>query len=367
MEYTQEERAYVMLSSVDGIGPATVEALLQRFSSPTEVLENVEEAAREFRLKEPVKQALYQRARPAFQEAYFRRLDQMGIFAVSRISAYYPQRLRLLSRMPVTLYAMGDLRLLNPERAIAIVGTRHPSRYGRRMAVEIAGDLARAGVTVVSGLARGIDGYGHAGCLQAGGDTIAVLGSGVNVPYPRENEGLYREIAQRGVLVSEFLPGAAPNPRHFPSRNRIISGLSDGVLVVEAGERSGSSITVDHANDQGREVFAVPGPADAEQSYTTNLLIKEGAGMVLGAQDVLTGMGWDGARRKPPRKVAEEALLSDEEALIVGFLREGELSRDALYDRTDFSMPQLSQILMELVSRGIIEELPRNMYTLGGK
>lgn len=367
MEYTQEERMYVMLSSVEGIGPATMDALLGMYKTPATVLANVEEVCREFRLKDAVRQALIQRARPSFQDAYFHRLHQLGILAISRVSVYYPQRLRLLPRMPVTLYAIGDPTLLNDERSIAMVGTRAPSRYGRRMAGEMAAGLARAGVTVVSGLARGIDGYSHAGCLQAGGRTIAVLGCGVNIPYPRENEALYREIAERGLIVSEFLPGSAPNPRHFPVRNRIISGLSDGVLVVEAGEKSGSSITVDHAVEQGRDVFSVPGPADSEQSYTTNLLIRQGAGMALSAADILTAMGWDGARRTAPSPKPEAELLADDEALIVRLLRDGEQSRDQLYDQTDFTMPQLSQILIELESRGIIEALPRNMYTLGGK
>ncbi len=208
-----------------------------------------------------------------------------GLRLVESTSEEFPRALRDVAGMPPALYVRGALRDADA-LAVAVVGARLATPYGVEMAERLAGDLARRGVTIVSGLARGIDTAAHRGALRAGGRTIAVLGCGVDVAYPRENARLAAEIAERGALVSEFPPGAPPLAPNFPRRNRVIAGLALGVVVVEAAARSGSSITAGWAADLGREVMAVPGRATSEMSRGCHALIKDGATLVESWEDV---------------------------------------------------------------------------------
>jgi DNA processing protein len=203
----------------------------------------------------------------------------------------YPAALRQLSDPPPVLYRRGAL-LPCDARSVAVIGSRHATRYGLRVARALAGDLARAGVTVVAGLARGIDAAAHEAALNAGGRTVAVLGSGLLDPYPPEHLPLLEEIAAKGAVVSEFPLRAPPLRRHFPQRNRVIAALSLGTLVVEASPTSGALGTVRHALDLGRAVMAVPGPVDEECSLGTLRLLQEGAAPVGAAQDVFAALGW---------------------------------------------------------------------------
>ena len=212
--------------------------------------------------------------------------------------ASYPDALRWLPDPPPVLYARGEL-LPQDRLAIAVVGSRRPSRYGRSMAERFGAELAEQGFTVVSGLARGVDGLAHRGALRAGGRTIAVLGCGVNRVYPPEHRGLCEDICAQGAVLSEFGFDTRPQRWNFPRRNRIISGLTLGVVVVEATERSGSLLTARHAAEQGREVFAVPGRIDVESSRGAHRLIQGGAKLVTGAGDILDEL---------PEAVRETAL-----------------------------------------------------------
>ena len=204
----------------------------------------------------------------------------------------FPQLLAEISNPPDCLWTRGDRSLL-ARPAIAIVGARSASREGVEIAYEIAGDLARAGIVVVSGLARGIDSAAHTGALDAGGTTIAVLGTGIDRVYPAENKALHERIAARGLLVTEFRPGSPAELFHFPQRNRIISGLSKGVVVVEARERSGSLITARLAGDQSRDVMVVPGPTRSGQNRGGHALLRDGAKLVESAVDILQELGLD--------------------------------------------------------------------------
>lgn len=204
----------------------------------------------------------------------------------------FPQLLAEISNPPERLWTRGDRSLLS-RQAIAIVGARNASREGVEIAHQIASDLARAGIVVVSGLARGIDAAAHTGALDAGGTTIAVLGTGIDRVYPAENKDLHERIAARGVLVTEFQPGSHAELFHFPLRNRIISGLSKAVIVVEARERSGSLITARLAGDQGRDVMVVPGPIRTGQNRGGHALLRDGAKLVESAVDILQELGWD--------------------------------------------------------------------------
>ncbi len=199
----------------------------------------------------------------------------------------YPEKLKHIYAPPAKLYLLGDETILN-KPSIAIIGCRQASDYGKKVAFRFAYELAKQGIVVISGLARGIDTYGHLGAVKANGKTIAVLGSGFAHIYPAENKGVCREIIQKGgAIVTEYSPESKPEKMHFPARNRLISGLSNGVLVVEAKEKSGTLITVDYALDQGKEVFIIPGNITNPNSNGTNSLIQQGAKLVTKVEDIL--------------------------------------------------------------------------------
>ena len=215
-----------------------------------------------------------------------RKMAERGAVVIARSDPRYPALLREIFDPPILLFAHGRLELLQPFH-FAVVGTRRPTPYGLAVAERLSADLARAGLTIVSGMARGIDTAAHKGALSAGGDTVAVLGCGVDVIYPSENRKLAADLFAKGLVLSEFAMGSTAFPQNFPIRNRIISGMSAGVLVVEGAQYSGSAITAKLALDQGREVFAVPGNITSKASWGPNLLIKQGAKLIQDWNDVI--------------------------------------------------------------------------------
>jgi DNA processing protein len=289
-------------------------------------------------------------------------LARIGGRVLAWSDADYPAVLRHIPDPPLALMVRGDLPG-EDEVAIAIVGTRHATSYGRRIAEELARDLATAGVTVVSGLAAGIDAAAHRGALEAGGRTLAVLGTGVDVVYPRWHRELAAAVAGQGALVSEFACGTAPLAFHFPRRNRLISGLTRGTIVVEAAEKSGSLITARYALEQGREVFAVPGPLGPVVHQGPHRLIREGARLVRSAGDVLAELAPALRRRLAAhrRSVAEAVLTACERQLLdaVG-------SYDAHVDdviRTAAVPPATAlETLLALELRGLVRQLPGKRF-----
>ena len=284
---TPERISYLRLALVDGIGPRTFSFLVSRFGSPADVLR----APRSLLLQVPrIGPVLAERISSAPSEEQILSLLELckseGIGILSPHDTDYPQLLRHLSDPPLVLFVKGNLK---PEDclAVAIVGTRHPTPYGLKQAERLGAELAAAGFTIVSGLARGIDAAAHRGALRVGGRTIAVLASGLLRIYPPEHRALASKIQEQGALLSEALPNDPPVGQRFPKRNRIISGLAWGTIVVEAGDQSGALITAHHALEQGREVFAVPGRADDRTARGCNRLIRDGATMVMDAEDVL--------------------------------------------------------------------------------
>jgi DNA processing protein len=272
----------------------------------------------------------------------------------------YPALLRQIPDPPGVLFVHGELQ--PPDgMAIAIVGTRHPTQYGLRQAERLAGSLARAGLTVVSGLARGIDGAAHRGALAAGGRSIAVLASGVLNIYPPEHAELAAEIAARGALVSESPPRFEPLAGNFPQRNRIISGLSLGVIVVEAGEASGALITARHAMEQGREVFAVPGRIDDRSSRGCHRLIRDGAKLVGSPEDVLDELG--PLFRPTPREDGQvvrhpaELLLNEQEQQVLAAIGGEATSIDAIVAATRLAVSQVLSTISVLEMRRVIRRL----------
>ena len=267
----------------------------------------------------------------------------------------YPAALKEIKDHPKQLYYAGDINLLK-NRCAAIVGSRNTNQYGRNTAVLIAKRLAEKNVTVVSGMARGIDTCAHKGALDAGGSTVAVLGCGVDICYPEENLGLKKEIEGSGLILSEYPPGTEPMPYHFPQRNRIISGLSEVTVVVQARNSSGALITAELAAEQGREVCAVPGNIDSQYNLGNNKLIKDGARPVISPNDVLEIMSLDVIDEKTARR-----LLSDTEQLIFSMLSEvGEMTVDEICCRLEKSPAYVNSIITVMEIKGAV-------YTALGK
>ena len=286
-----ETAAAVCLSMVAGIGPRLFEALLDQFETASAVL-----AATSSELKQVpgIGKALVEAIVSARESAPWQRelevCREQEISIFLRQADIYPKMLKAITDPPNVLYCRGNL-LPQDEIAIAIVGTRHATHYGRTQAERLARGLAHAGYTVVSGLARGIDAAAHEGAMKAGGRTIAVLGSGLMNVYPPEHQDLANQVIQSGALVSEFSSGKPPRSGAFPQRNRIVTGLSLGVIVVEAAERSGALISARLATEQNREVFAVPGRVDSRGSRGCHQLIRDGATLVESVEDVLEELG----------------------------------------------------------------------------
>ncbi|MEW6573041.1 MAG: DNA-processing protein DprA [Bacillota bacterium] len=284
------------------------------------------------------------------------KLKRAGVGFVTLIDDDYPALLREIFDPPAALFFRGELR--PAETAVAVVGTRRCSNYGRSVAERLGRELAEAGVAVVSGLARGIDAAAHRGTLAAGGRTVAVLGTGLDVCYPSENQRLMEEIAVKGAVVSEFPLGMHGHPWQFPVRNRIIAGLSRAVVVVEAGERSGALITADLALEQGREVMAVPGNVTSPASRGPNNLLRMGARPVTCAGDILEGIGLGtllGEIRGTP-------ALNDLEAELLEMLGREMLSQENLIQRTGMPAHKVLAGLVYLELKGLIRSLPGGLY-----
>lgn len=276
----------------------------------------------------------------------------------------YPPSLLSLTDKPVVLYCQGDLSCLNPP-SLAIVGSRSATEYGKRVASALAAELARQGIAIVSGAAFGIDASAHRGTLAVNGRTIAVLGCGVDVAYPPSHAQLLDAIGTRGLVLSEYPLGTQPEGFRFPARNRIISGLADGVIVVEATEKSGSLITAALALEQGREVFAVPGRIDSPKSAGTHRLIQQGACLVQTVDDILAVMAWErgnkGLGLHATLERDDKSLSGDEQSLLE-LIEPYPATIDALIRKTTFTAATVHALLLQLELKGYIRHLPGQQY-----
>ena len=354
MEYSMETLCLMWLSAAGEMTAKGREALLEKFG-------NAENAFSKF--SEKVRPLIGPKAYEALKKA-----KEDGLLAIPRAligfdaavltqkSPSYPGRLQPLDNPPGVLYVQGTL----PEGpAVAVVGSRHDTRYGRETAFKIARDLSSAGVTVVSGLARGIDTAAHRGALAGGGRTVAVLGGGFNDVYPPENKDLARQIVlDGGALVTEYPPDAAPLPYHFPLRNRIISGLSDGVLLIEAALKSGTMSTVNHALNQGKPVFALPGNVDAPGSELPLKLLKEGANLCTCAADILDALDIPACETE---KSERNEPASEDDPILSALFRE-EKTFEELLGETGLSPGDLSARLSLLELDGKIEKRAGRAY-----
>lgn len=362
--------ARLRLLRSEHVGPATFRQLLSRYGSGRAALEALPElAARGGR----------RRLRIAAQreaEAELEAVERAGGQSLWWGEAGYPDALAALEDAPPVLTVRGRLELLQ-RPAVALVGARNASGNGRRMAELLSRGLAEAGLTVVSGLARGIDTAAHLGALSVagGGSTVAVLAGGLDCPYPPENVGLCRRIGEEGLALAEMPPGTVPQARHFPRRNRLISGLALAVVVVEAAERSGSLITARFAGEQGRDVLAVPGSPLDPRAQGANRLIREGATLIQGVEDVLEAVGHlaPRARRAPPRPPPRTAMPAPEEATepaetarvrLLELLSPSPLSVDEVIRQCQFSASLVQTLLLELELAGRIERHAGNRIAL---
>jgi DNA processing protein len=324
----------VRLSLVSGVGPLLRKALVERFGSAAAVLAaNRDELQRVDGIGPKIAARVAAASDEIDAEAELRLATAHGIDVLIEASDDYPRLLRQIHDPPGVLFRRGKA-LPQDELAVAIVGTRHATRYGLAQAERLAASLARTGFTVVSGLARGIDAAAHRGAMAAGGRTIAVLASGLLEIYPPEHEKLAEEVAASGYLVSESPPRMAPLSGAFPQRNRIISGLTVGTIVVEAADRSGALITARHAYEQGREVFALPGPVDSRMSRGCHALIRDGAKLVESIDDVLAELGplADNVQHDDGRLVQHpaELVLNDIEQQVLAAVDDSPQSIDAI-------------------------------------
>lgn len=290
------------------------------------------------------------------------RAASLGISMLAADDADYPALLKEIRLPPPILFCMGDASLLSAP-AVAVVGARKASAYGKSAATELSRDLAGNGFAVVSGGARGIDSAAHQGALLRG-RTIAVLGCGVNVVYPRENGKLFAEIRERGLIVSEYTPDTQPLPAFFPMRNRIIAGLSQGTLVVEAAKRSGALITAEIALSEGRDVFAVPGSIYSELSSGTNRLIQQGAKLVTNAADIISeyAEGKDSARELPEGEDVPAGLSPDETAIYQCLSKDTPLTMDEIIFKTHGNTAHVAFLLLGLQLKGLAVETEGQAY-----
>lgn len=269
----------------------------------------------------------------------------------------YPEKLRMHRGMPKGLYVLG--RLPDPDRqSVAVVGVRRSSRYGDETARFFARELAREGIQIISGMAWGIDGMAHEGALEADGDTFAVLGCGVDVCYPSGHGRLYERLIKKGGVLSELPCGMPPKPGHFPARNRIISGLSDLVLVVEAREKSGSLITADLALEQGKDVFAVPGRVGDGLSQGCFNLLRQGAGLADSPRAILEALGRNTGQNAEPEKV----LLAKDENIVYSWIRLQPVSLNEIVKKTGMPVQKVLSLLVGLELKGCIREIRKNDY-----
>lgn len=362
-----------------GIGPRAATKLLERFGSAEAVFGARRNELEALRLRPETVESII--ARELFDKATeeIERVREMDADILVLDDGVYPALLREIQDPPVTLYVKGNWMECIDDACIALVGSRRCSTYGANAANMIARDLAQRGVTIVSGLARGIDAAAHRGTLEANGKTVAVLGTGIDQVYPRDHKKLVDEILEKGgAIVSEFPLGTPPAPQNFPYRNRVISGLSLGICVVEASEQSGSLITARLAIEQNREVFAVPGNITSKNSFGTNYLIKSaGAKLVQQWQDIASELPQDIAARllPPPQKKKEkDSALVEQLNLVPSDLTESEqkiwklLSHDEptqideLAEKTGFTISDLTNSLFALEVRELIRALPGKCY-----
>ncbi|MGZ6317043.1 MAG: DNA-processing protein DprA [Anaerolineales bacterium] len=354
-----DKRYWVGFNLVRGIGAVRLQALIDHFGDAASAWQSDAGELRAAGLGSKVVERLLELRSSLDLDLLCERILAQGIRILTWQDQAYPQHLKEIEQPPPVLYERGEL-VPEDDFAVAIVGTRRVSPYGRQVTEELAAFLGANGITVVSGLARGVDAIAHAASLRAGGRTVAVLGSGVDRIYPSENRALAEQIIARGAVISDYPVGTAPEGTNFPPRNRIISGLSLAVVVIEAGETSGALITAEFAAEQGREVFAVPGSILAPQSKGTNKLIQTGALPLLTPQDLMQALN---LTRVSQQKSARRMLPADEvEAKLIMALTSDPMHVDDLRNQTGLPVEKVSAALVMMELKGMVRQVGAMHY-----
>lgn len=366
-----ESDALLILNAVPGIGNANIRKLLEYYGSAQKILSLTEnDLVADQVVSSKFAETIVQFPREQFLAKELTLIAKQGVRILTSNDEEYPLSLRAIADAPVVLYVRGRLPD-NPSLAMAVVGSRQASLYGITIAEQFAARLAEVGLTVVSGMAKGIDAAAHRGALRMNGNTIAVLGCGLNHVYPLENTKLYEEVAVKGAVVSEFPMDMPPLPHNFPRRNRIISGLSLGVVVVEAAAKSGALITADFALEQGREVYAVPGKVDSPTSQGVHNLIKQGAKLVCSIDDILEDLqplllaGLNRKDGKPDSVPAQEIstkTLSEAELLVYNAISDRPVHIDELMGRCNTDALRMTAVLSQLELKHLVKQLPGKLF-----
>jgi DNA processing protein len=354
-------RYWIGLTLVKGIGAVRFQRLLDKFGDAETAWSASPDELKQAGLGAILVERLLQVRQQVNLDRIMDQIISGRIQVLTWLDEGYPQRLREIEQPPPVLYARGDL-CPEDDWAVAIVGTRRVSSYGRQVTEELASFLAANGVTVVSGLARGVDSIAHQAALQAGGRTLAVLGSGVDRIYPPENRSLAESIIENGAVLSDYVLGTPPESSNFPPRNRIIAGLAMAVVVIEAGQTSGALITAEFAAEQGREVFAVPGNILAPQSKGTNKLIQQGALPLLSASDIMQALN---LTQIGQQKAARKALPADEvEASLINTLGDEPLHVDEVCQQTGLAIEKVSAALVLMELKGMVRQVGAMHYVV---
>jgi DNA processing protein len=345
---------WIGFNLVKGIGPVRLKKLLDYFGDVRSAWEARSYQLQSAGLNEKLLRRMIKVRDQVRLDELERTIQSLGIRVLTWDDPVYPEKLRQIAQSPFVFYIKGDL---SPEDdwSAAVVGTRRHSSYGRQVTENLTSTLARHGITIISGLARGIDGIAHRSALDAGGRTIAVLGSGLDNIYPPEHDSLAEEISKQGALISDYPLGTPPEGSNFPPRNRIISGLSRAVLVIEAGIKSGALITATYGAEQGKEVFAVPGKITAPMSKGTNLLIKQGAHPLLEAQDVLDVMN---ITFMEEQRVVRKTLPSDpKEAVLYQAVGDEPLHVDEISSQVNLPIEEVTSTLALMELKGMVRKI----------
>jgi DNA processing protein len=360
--YRPDVRYLVGLSLLPGIGPARFHRLLEHFGDPERAWRATERELVALGVDGKNLPALLEKRRSLSLDEEMEKLKRLDVSILTQDDASYPLRLKETFGAPPILYVRGSLTPMD-HQSVGVVGTRSPSVYGKELAARIVPELVRAGLTIVSGLARGIDSIAHHAALEAGGRTIAVLGSGIDVIYPAENRSLFKRITQQGAVMTDYPLGTKPDAFNFPARNRIISGLTLGTVVVEARIGSGALITADYALEQNREVFAFPGRATDRGSAGCNRLIREGrAKLVTETEDIVDELNLTEAVQQLEIKAVLPA--NDDEGRLLALLSHEPVHIDDLSRQSMLTAPVVASTLMMLELKGSVRQVGTMAFVL---
>jgi len=359
---TSELKSWLALSSVPNVGPIRFISLVKHFGSPEAVLSASEKELSDFpEIGTVIASNIKRKVDWKLAEKQLELMEKNQAQFLTFKDEAYPENLKSIYDPPPYFFIKGEIRE-DDKNAIAIVGCRAASPYGKQIAEKIGRELAKRGITIVSGLAWGIDSVGHLSALEENGRTIAVFGSGLDVIYPSENKKLVERIVQNGAIVSEFLLGTKPEAPNFPRRNRLISGLSLGVVIVEAGAKSGALLTAQSALEQNREVFAIPGNVGAKTSEGTNRLIKQGAKLVTSVEDILEEIEVFAKAQEKKKPEIDLSCLSDSERNIFQLVSNEPYHIDRIAQDTSMTTSQALSALLSLELKGLVRQLSGKMF-----